>query len=371
MTSILTVVVTLVLAASIAGQAFAETVRNILPPFYITDPGNCYSTAPTSCFTYDFATANDRFYLSPVYQIANWPSQPYVSPVQYTTSYNAQPNTGLGPLDQSLQRGPLVGNVAQSTFQLTGYQGGMLMRSWDSPYMPQNGYPGCPGGNCAGAIKHTAYQYIWSSPKTIFKQTTNPVDQNDGLVLQANVTVNQFEAWSTVTGGLPAAPVIGQYTFVAYLHDPSGKTLQYVIYLYSSPCVIASPPCPSGYATYDGSEGVGEEVIGSTQSPYIITSFKTNRLMTYSTIRSDSSGVFSNSTWPGSSPFFRVYITPYNLQNAIYTLNNPPYNMGLSTDVLHYTVAEVAMNQEVPYSSGDAWVMGSSFNAFGVFEITP
>jgi hypothetical protein len=354
--------------------AAGEMVRNILPPLYISDPEICYpGDAQPSCFSYDFNARNDRFYLSPRYQRVNWdhPEDGQVTAIEHYSAYDARLNTGL-QVDEQYQRGPIGGPAAQSTFQLKGYQGGMLMRSWDSPH-PQHGsgYPDCPAGDATGANKHTVYQYTWAIPQPVFRMTDNPVDTKDGLVVQADVTVNQFEAWSTLTGLSPQAPVIGQYFFVVYLRDPAGKSLQYVVILYSSPCAIAAGTCSTTFATYDGSEGVGYEAIGGSLAPYIVTSFRKDRPMTFSTIRPDSSGEFSNAIWPAATPFFRVYITPFNLQNAIYALNTF-HDAGLSQDVLNYTIAAVAINQEVIYAdNGDAFVMGSSFGAFGVFEITP
>lgn len=246
----------------------------------------------------------------------------------------------------------------------------MLMRSWDSSY-PTSGSGG----------KHTVYVYSWAIPSyptspaptqqnpqpLLFQQTTNPNDQNDGLVIQSNVTVQQFEAWNINDGGPPHGNDAGQFTFVVYMRDPNNKTLQYVIYLFSNNKLPNSPQDT-------GSEGIKYDngypyIVSSVQGPSIRSQY-------YTTTRSDSSGSFSNSTWPGSSPFFRVYITPQNLQNAIGALNECDqvhmYCAGLSTDVLHYTLVEVSLNQEVSYTNnGDAFVMGSSFNAFGVFEINP
>ena len=144
--------------------------------------------------------------------------------------------------------------------------------------------------------------------------------------------------------------VTGQLAFVVNLRDPAGKSLHYVIYVFQS--------------DNQWTEGVPSDTY---QGYFITSSVKRNRLMTYTTIRNDTAYDFSNTPWSGKR-FYRVYITPQNLQNAIYSMNQR--GVGLSTDVLNYKVSAVAINQEVNYNNnGDAFVIGSSFSAFGAFEI--
>jgi hypothetical protein len=294
------------------------------------------------------SNVSSKLYMAVRYQKPNW-NDSLSSPVQYTTNYNAAPNTGLGPFDVTWQRGPIGNSLAQSTFQLNGYAGGMLMRSWDSPH-PILGYPGC-GSNCP-ANKHAIFANEWKQanwPK-LFTMTTNPHATNVGFVVQADLEAHQFEKWSTITGGTPQSAVTGQLAFVVNLRDPAGKSLHYVIYVFQS--------------DNQWTEGIAYDPY---QGNFITSSVKRNRLMTYTTIKSDTVNDFSNTPWAGKR-FYRVHITPQNIQDAVYAMNLR--GAGLSTDVLNYKVSAVAINQEVNYkNNGDAFVIGSSFSAFGAFEI--
>jgi hypothetical protein len=367
----------------------AETVRNILPPLYTSSPMNYPSCQTTNaCFAYDTCYKTNAqgnfvpgiFYLSAVDQCptGNECACPSVSnPVKYTTAYDAYPNTGLGPLTATYQRGPLNNSpAAESTFQLTGYQGGMLMRGFDSPYP-------------TAKSKHTAWWYSWADPAQypgsscpasnppqyaqpkLFQLTTDPNDTSDGLVIQSNVTVQQFDAWNISDSKPPHADDIGQVAFVVYLCDQNTHTiLQYVIYLYShNACDRTKYTCaPEG----NGAEGF--QFDSATNEYFVVTSIERpniHQLNRYTTTRTDSSGVFSNSTWPYTSPFFRVYITPANLRDTIKDFNSG-WGGHFSTDVFQYTLFKVALNSEVGYANNqDTFVFGVSFNGFGVFEIKP
>lgn len=318
--------------------------RPILDPYSVSgDPANMYVVDHVN-------SPVDRFYLAVRYQRPN-PNESTSLPYQQNTSYNTAPNTGLGPWPALNQRGPVGGSAAQSVYQLMGNQVGILMRSWDSPHPSL--LPQCQP-NCTGYQKHTIYEYHWSTPQTIFTAAQN----NRSLNLQARIQIPQFEEWNTGTGGAPLGVLAGQMAFVLFLEDPTGKKIQYVIFIFHS-----RP------ASYNGGEGISVETLGAgDQGYYITSSTKKSGSMRYTSVPMAAAD-YSNSAWSG----FRLYqsqITSANLANAIADLNAK--GAGLSTDVWSYKIRHVGINQEVFYeNNNDAFVMGSSIENFKVFEDSP
>jgi hypothetical protein len=297
----------------------------------------------------------DQFYLKARFQ-RSWAGG---APFAYPTSYDPSAYTGLGPLPLLNQRGPLGGGIDQSTFQISGNEVGILMRTWDGPHP-------CVGVTpiaCNGFHKHTVYERNWSIAEAIFTSRNSA----NSLDIEADINVNLFAQWNSITGGAPVGIVAGQLVFVVFLEDKNRNRIQYVIYAFDSD--------PN---TNDGSELDPQlEPIGAGNNGYYLTSsFKKGRAMKYTTV-DRRSAAFSHAAW-ASYRHFKIRITQDNLTNAINALNAK--GGSLSTDVMNYGITLVGINQEIAYrakidatgfrydDNGDEAVMGSSVRDIKVSE---
>ena len=225
------------------------------------------------------------------------------------------------------------------------------MRSWDSPHPSK--LPQCQP-NCAGYQKHSIYEYRFSTPQAIFTSSGG----NRALEIEGQFQALQMEQWSSVTGGAPRGLLAAQYAMVLMLEDPSGKTIQFVIFIYDSNPITGS-----------ANEGLLLEIIGAGNNGYFVnSSFKKGRPMLYTTVDANSNA-FSNTTWAGFRPM-KLRITPQNLANVIRDLN--ARGGSLSTNVWGYKIRHFGVNTEI-YSedNGDAWVFGTSMRNLKVKEVEP
>jgi len=341
-------VLSFVAVALISSMVSAGT-RIILPPYTAPDD-------PSGLYFEQYANPPpDRFYLKARFQRSWRGGAPFTNP----TSFNPSTYTGLGPLPLLNQRGPLGGSIDQSTFQISGNEVGILMRTWDGPHP-------CVGVSltaCNGFHKHTVYERNWSTAEKIFT-SRNP---SNSLDIEADINVKHFAQWNSRTGGAPVGIVAGQLVFVIFLEDANHNRIQYVVYAFDS-----NP------GTNDGNElDPRLEPIGAGNNGYYLTSsFKKRRVMKYTTVDRNSAG-FTHAAW-GSYRHFKVRITQDNLTNAIKALNAKGGN--LSTDVMNYGITLVGINQELAYraridngairydDNGDEAVMGSSVRNIKVSE---
>ena len=334
--------------ALLSSLAAAET-RVILAPY--TAPDN-----PSSLYFDQYVDPPaDGFYLKARFQRSWSGGAPFANP----SSYNPSAFTGLGPLPLPNQRGPLGGSVVQSTFQISGNEVGILMRTKDGPHP-------CVGATpiaCNGFHKHTVYERNWSAFEKIFTSRSS----SNALVIEADINVKFFAQWNSGTGGNAVGIVAGQLVFVVFLEDRSRNRIQYVIYAFDS-----------NLNTYDGNEIEPQlEPLGEDNNGYYLTSsFKKRRVMKYTTV-DPVSAEFTNTPW-ASYRHFTIRITQDNLQNAISALNAKGGR--LSTDVMNYGITLVGINQEIAYhakidngalrydDNGDEAVMGSSVKNIRVSE---
>ena len=339
------VVVAMALLSPLAGAG----TRVILAPYIA--PEN-----PTSLYFEQYVDPPaDQFYMKARFQ-RSWSGG---APFARQTSYNPSAFTGLGPLPLPNQRGPLGGSVIQSTFQISGNEVGILMRTRDGPHP-------CVGATpiaCNGFHKHTVYERNWSAFERIFTSRSS----SSALVVEADINVKFFAQWNSGTGGNPVGIVAGQLVFVVFLEDRSRNRIQYVIYAFDS-----------NLNTYDGNEIEPQlEPLGEDNNGYYLTSsFKKRRVMKYTTV-DPVSAEFTNTPW-ASYRHFTIRITQDNLQNAISALNAKGGR--LSTDVMNYGITLVGINQEIAYhakidngtlhydDNGDEAVMGSSVKNIKVSE---
>src|SRR5258705_9297484 len=139
--------------ALLSSMAWAVT-RVILPPYTAPDD-------PSSLYQDHYANPPlDQFYLKARFQ-RSWAGG---APFANQASYDPSAYTGLGPLPPLNQRGTLGGGIDQSTFQISGNEVGILMRTWDGPHP-------CVGVTpiaCNGFHKHTVYERNWSIAEAIF-----------------------------------------------------------------------------------------------------------------------------------------------------------------------------------------------------------
>lgn len=342
--------------APISQSSLAEQVRNIAPPAYTAlNPSGGGFTNDSGQFSQNFDYSIGKWVMMPRYQT----TYSGHSPTANLSSYYALSNTGFSPVQiglETFQRSGDGGNSAQSIFQLQNYKGGMLMISWMAPASIYS--------------KHTVYQYAFDncgarsgvndswcpSPPVylpqrprVFQGVTNANDTQHGLAVQANITVQQWDSY--------ASSPTGQLAFTFILRDQDGGKLEYVIYVFHSGGYVGKDSSPA--VSYDGNHCFIESSVK-----------KNSRPMYFTTVKTDSGGDFSSTTFPWTSPFFRVYVTPQNLTNAINIINNTAGCQRVNSNVFGYQIESVALNQEV-YSPNpaDAWVMGSSFEALGMFEI--
>jgi hypothetical protein len=334
--------------ALISSRAWAGT-RVILSPYIA--PGN-----PSKLYIDQFANPpSDQFYLKARFQ-RSWSGG---APIANQTSYNPSAYTGVGPLPLHNQRGPLGGNVGQSTYQISGNEVGILMRTWDGPHPCAGVAPTA----CNGFHKHTVYERNWSTFERVFT-SRNP---SSSLDIEADINVKHFAQWNSGTGGAPVGIVAGQLVFVIFLEDKEHHRIQYVIYAFDS-----------NLHTNDGNELDPQlEPIGTGNNGYYLTSsFKKRRVMKYTTV-DGSSAEFGNVPW-ASYRHFKIRITQDNLSNAIKSLNAKGGN--LSPDVMNYRITLVGINQEIAYrakfekgairydDNGDEAIMGSSVKNIKVSE---
>ena len=312
--------------APLPATAAEELIRNIAPPQYVRDAAEAsrimYSQVmPLVTPSLLDASGNvpvvplDTFYLVVRHQAANAVGHDAIG---QRVDYDAAPNTRLA-VPPSKQCGPVGGAIAQSTYQLSGYAGGMLTLSWDfdgnvGETQPLRAWPCLGDPDCAGVNKHASYEMAFSHPPAVF---TDPTDETTSLAIQGDLRVAQFDAYNrNLSGdGIPTKNPIGEYYFVLYYKDvlvPAQPPIEQIVLAYRT----ADPDTP-----YSGEDGINLEIVGASANPFIASSFaRGTSSKLFNEVRPDSAGELAQAPW-GQSVFYRTHITPRNLRNMIGAIN--------------------------------------------------
>ena len=379
----------LFLGAPLISQAVESVIRVVAAPNNVYNSTQAANTAYAMAYGGAIYNSNGTYLGSGVtpknqwYLVARYQGQ---NAVKNLVAYDPSAMTGLStPMEY--QRGMLGGTTPQTTYQLQGYNVGMLNLSWDfdgnnGETHPANIY--CPQNlsNCFGVHKHVVYGYDFSPPVKTF---TNPNDANSSLSIQADgMRVASFTPYDKVNlGGYPSSPV-GQYYWVLFFRDsskPSVPAIQLVIAIYQN-------------AWHDGSEQIGVEYVGNWAQPYFVSSMQRGTKK-FVDVRSDSALGFRTAPWVNML-FSRAHITPKYLKTIVDVANamasrqcsptdtachQQAFNTGegwcnrtpatgqYSCDLSNYQLASVHLIQEIQYERGDQVVMGSAAYAPAVYEL--